>query len=94
MLFHLGDVFRVVSQGENSAMNFRMKCLYPAVHHFRKARDLGNIFDGNSIVAQQRSRAAGGNDLNTQVRQGAGKLDDAFLVRNADQGPLNPAHCW
>ena len=69
MLFHLGDVFGIVSQGENAAVNFRVKRLYSAVHHFRKARDLGNIFDGNSIVAQQRSRAAGGNDLNTQVRQ-------------------------
>src|SRR5262245_4011703 len=94
MLFHLRDVFRVVSQGENSAMNSWVECLYPAVHHFRKPSDFGNILDGNSVLAQQRSRAAGGNDLNTQVRQGPGKLYDAFLIRNADQGSLNPAHWY
>src|SRR5262245_30364788 len=94
MLFQLGDVFRVVSKGENSTMNSRVKRLYPAVHHFRKARDLGNILDGNSVVAQQRSRAATGSDRNTQGGQGPGEFYDAFLVRNADQGSLNPGHCW
>jgi hypothetical protein len=36
------------------------------------------------MVAQQRCRTAGGNDLDTQLRKRPGKFDDAFLVRNAD----------
>ena len=27
-------------------------------------------------------------------RERAGKFDDAFLFRNADEGPFDPAHCW
>ena len=52
VLFHLGDVFGIVSQSKNSAVDFRMKCFYPAIHHLGKAGDLGNVLYGNLIIAQ------------------------------------------
>ncbi len=87
-------MLRIVSESEDGAVNFWMKSFHPAVHHFRKAGELGNVFDGNFIVAQQRSRAAGGNDFDAHLRQSAGEIYNAVLVRNADQGPFDPAHCW
>ena len=67
MLFHLGDMFRVVSQGEDAAVNFRVERLDPAIHHFRKASELGNVLDGYFVVAQQSCRAAGGDELDARV---------------------------
>ena len=92
MLFHLGHMFRIVSKREDAAVHFRVERFYPPIHHLREAGDLGNVPDGNFIVPQQRRRAAGGNDFDIQLRQGSGKLHDALLIGNADQGPLNPAH--
>ena len=43
MLFHLGDVLGIVAQRENAAVDFRMQGFHPAVHHFGKAGELGNI---------------------------------------------------
>ena len=71
-----------------------MESFHPAIHHFRKSGNLRNIFDGNFIIAQQRCRAAGGDEFDAKRRERAGKLDDAVLVRNADQGPFDPAHWW
>ena len=93
MFFHLGDMFRIVPQRQDTAVNFRMEGLDPAIHHFRKAGQLGDVFDRNIIVAQQRRGAAGGNQFDAHGREGAGKLDNALFVGNADEGSFNLAHC-
>jgi hypothetical protein len=45
-------VIGIVSQGEDSAMNLGMKRFEPAIHHFRKAGDIGNVFHRNFVFAQ------------------------------------------
>ena len=93
MFLHLGDMFGVVAQRQDAAVNFRMESLDPAIHHFRKTGELGDVFNGNVAVAQQRSGAAGGNQFDAHGCEGTGKFDNPLLVGNADEGSFNLAHC-
>jgi hypothetical protein len=49
--FSLRYVRRIVAQRQNAAVNFWMKCFDPAVHHLGKAGKLGNVFDGDFVIA-------------------------------------------
>jgi len=92
VLFHFRYVRRIVAQRQNPAVNFWMKCFDSAVHHLGKAGKLGNIFDGDFVIAQQRRRDARGHELDVKFCKNTTKLDDALLVGNTDQGPFDPAH--
>jgi hypothetical protein len=59
VLFHFGDVRRIVAQSENATVDFRMQGFHPAVHHLGKTGELGNILHRDFIVAQKRRGAAG-----------------------------------
>src|ERR1051326_2866561 len=52
MLFHGRDVFRMVTQREQSAVNLRVQRLHAAVHHFGKP---GNVRDVEHRDAASRS---------------------------------------
>ena len=43
VLLHGGDVFRVVTNREQAAMNAWMQCLDAAIHHLGKASDVGDV---------------------------------------------------
>ena len=52
VLFHLGDMFGIISLREDSAVDFRMKRFNTAIHHFGKTGELRNVLHRYLIVAQ------------------------------------------
>ena len=56
----------VAADSEQSTMHFRMQCLHPAIENFRKAGQIGDVFDGNAGVSQNPSRSSGRYDLNLE----------------------------
>ena len=74
VLFHFGDVRRIVAQSQNAAVDFRVQGFHPAVHHFGKTGELGNILYRDFIVAQKRRGAAGRYQLDIQFRRERGKI--------------------
>ncbi len=83
---HCLDMRRVAANGEQAAMHGRMQRLDPAVHHFRKAGDVGYFGDGEAGSGQRHSCAAGRNELDAVVGQRARKLDQAGFVGNGNKG--------
>ena len=74
---------------QDAAVDLGMQGLDPAVHHFRKAGVIGDFDDGDAVFGQQLGGAAGGEDFDAQAGKGAGEIDDAGFVGNADQGAGN-----
>ena len=63
-----------------------MQRLDAALEHFRKIGEAGNVAHRHAFLAQQLSRAAGGDDIDALFLQRAGEGRHAFLVRNGDEG--------
>ena len=74
---------------QQATVNFRMQSLEPAIHHFREASVISDFHHGNTIAAQQFGGAAGGQDFYASFDQGAGEIEDAGLVGNADKGAVD-----
>ncbi len=85
-IFHVGGI---VAQIEQTAMHRRVKRLDPAVHHFRKACQVGNIFHIQAGFFQKFRCAAGGDQFDPL----GGKLLSLFhqsgLVGHGKQGAAN-----
>ena len=64
---HCRDVFGIVSQTKQGAVNLRMQRLDPAIHHFGKAGNVGNITHLDSGVAERFRGAAGADDFNVKA---------------------------
>ncbi len=62
MLRH--DVVVLTAASQNAAMDFRVQGFNAAVHHFRKARVIGDFRYRQASFRQQTSRAARGEELN------------------------------
>ncbi len=87
LLGKLPHVLRVVPVGQNGRMDPRMQRLDPPVQHLREAGDILHQSDGDARVRQVPGRPAGREDLEPEfLVQGPGKIDQAGLVVNADQG--------
>ena len=80
-------MFRMVAQGQQSPVNFRMQRLQPAVHHFRKTGIVRNIRYFEAAIPNLRRRSPGGENFDIKIGQSFGKRGDAGLVGDADQNP-------
>src|SRR3990167_8761382 len=74
---------------EDAAMDFRVQGLDATVHHFREAGVVGDFHSSDAVVLEQLVSAASGEDFHIQGDELAGKLEDAGLVGNTDQGTAN-----
>ncbi len=75
-----------VAHAEQAAVHHRMQGLDPAVHHLRISRlELDDVRDRKPGCGDRRARAAGGDELDAEVAQGARNLDKAGLVEDRDQ---------
>ena len=93
VLAHGLDVFLLVPQAEQRAVDLRVQGLDPAVHHLGKAGDGIDAHDVDSRLRELLGRAPGADDLDPHLRQGVGETDDPGLVRNTDQsGPDCDVH--
>ena len=82
---HGVNVGLVVAQGEQAAVDHRVKRLDAAVHHLREACDLGDIFYIKARVAQGFGAAACGKKLDTACCEGCGQLNEARFVGDGEK---------
>jgi hypothetical protein len=74
---------------QNAAMHLGMQRLDPAIEHFRKAGEFGNVFHDDARIAQQLGCPSGGDKFNAEVRELPREVDEASLVGNAENGTLD-----
>ena len=79
----------VVPQREKTAVDLRMQGFQSSVHHLRKAGVIRHVGDRDPAFPQLRRRSARGEDLHAEGLESLGEFDDPFLVRHADQYPLD-----
>ena len=70
---------------EQSAVDLRMQRLDAAVHDFGKTGDGRHIGDLDAVGAQHLRRAAGREQRDAATRELTRELEQAFLVRDAEQ---------
>ena len=78
-------VLRVVAHRQQARVQLRVQRLDAAVHDLRKAGEVGDRAHLDARVGQLAGGAAGGDDLDPQLRQAAGELDDPRLVGDRQQ---------
>ena len=79
----------VVAQREQPGVELRVQRLDAAAHDLREAREVLDRADLEPALAQRRGGAAGGDELDAQLRQPAGEVDDPRLVRDRQQRALH-----
>ena len=73
-------MFRLAAHVKDAAVNFGMKRLHPAIQHFGKAGEIGDVADLDAGIAQQLGRAAGGDQFDAHFRQPAREFGQSCLV--------------
>lgn len=66
-------------------MNGWMQGFYAPLQHFRDARNLSDLSDGEPRVAQCGGRSAGGDELDVELDEAFGEGDDARFVVHRQQ---------
>ena len=82
---HRGGVIVIVADGEQPAMHLGMQRLDPAVHHFGKAGEIGDVEHGQAGVRQCLARTAGRDQLDSTLGQRSREVHEAGLVGNGKQ---------
>ena len=75
-----------ISTGQDPAVHGRMEGLHSTIHHLGEA---GQIIDGDRLeprLDQSPVGAAGGDDLDSLVREGAGERHQIGLVTDGQEG--------
>ena len=78
-------VLGVAANGEQPAVNARMQGLDAPVHHFRKARQLGDVGDGETGSFQCGRGAARRDQCHAMTGECAGEVDETRFVGNRQQ---------
>jgi hypothetical protein len=74
----------MVSHGQQPPVDLRVQGLEPSVHHLRESRVGGNVGYVDARRLDLRRRPARREDLDAKGLQALCKIDNAFLVRDAD----------
>ena len=82
---HGGFMLGILADGEQAAVHLGVQGFHAAVHHFRKAGEIGDVDDLQAGVGQRFACAAGGDELDAAFRQRACEVDQAGLVGNGNQ---------
>jgi hypothetical protein len=83
-------VVRVAADGEDARVELRMQRLDAAVHDLREAGEVVDRADVQTGVRQLGRGAAGGDDLDAELGETLGEVDDAALVGDREQCPADP----
>jgi hypothetical protein len=67
-------VLRIIADRQDATVDARMQSFDAAVKNLRKAGHFGNIAHRQPRLLQGLARPAGGNQLDTQARQGTGQI--------------------
>ena len=79
---------------EQAAVDLRMQGLDATVHDFREAGHVAHVAHRDTGVAQRFGAAAGGKQLNAGGDEPLAQLDQAGLVRHAEQSAANGSESW
>ena len=82
---HGGFMLGVFADREQAAVHLGMQRLDTAVHHFRKAGEIGYVDDLEAGIGQRLARAAGRDEFDAALGQRACEVDQAGLVGNGNQ---------
>ena len=88
----LGDrrhVIGVAALGEDAGLDAGVHGLDPAAEHLGELGDVGDFGDGDALVAQHAGRAAGRDDLDAHVGQGACELFETGFVEDGDESSFD-----
>ena len=86
VLPHRLRVLAIVADRQQAAMHFWMQRFDPAVHHFGKAGEFGDVGHLQSRCRDRFRGAAGRHQVDTVPGKRAGKIDQAGFVGNGQQG--------
>src|SRR5437763_10666502 len=73
-------------------MHAGMQRLDPAIEHFRKAGEVGDVAHRQARFPQQTRGAAGRNQLDVERTQAMGEIGESGFIGNAEQGALDAGH--
>ena len=79
----------LAAPAEDAAMHLGVQGFHPAVHHFREAGVVGHFAHRDAGFLDGAESAAGGQQLHPPVGEGAGEIDDAGFIGDADQRAFN-----
>ena len=79
---------------EQAAVDLRMQGLDATVHDFREAGHVAHVAHRDTGVAQRFGAAAGREQLNAGGDEPLAQLDQAGLVRHAEQSAANGSESW
>ena len=85
VLFHRMRVALLVAQRQQPAMDHRMKCLHPSVHHLGEAGDLGDVPHLEPRIAHGARRASRRDEFDAPLGEGAGEVLEPGLVGYGEQ---------
>ena len=77
---HRRFVLWILTDGKKTAMNLRMQCFHPTIHHFRKVREISNIAHRQPRLREGLTRAACRNELHAKAYQRLRKFHEASLI--------------
>ena len=79
----------VVAHREKPAMHLGVQRLHAPVHHFGKARQVGDILHRERRRLDRLRGAAGRDKLDARLVEGAGEIGEPGLVGNRNEGAAN-----
>ena len=85
-------VRRHVAAGEDPSVDGRVEGLDPSVEHLGESCHLGDLADGQPGGRERSRRAAGRHELDAQLGEAAGQVDQPGLVGNGEKRPADLAH--
>ncbi len=89
VLLEIRLVALVIAPSEQAAVDARVQRLHAAAEHLGATRQGLDVHHLEPGLAQRARGAAGGHQLDAELGQGAGELDEARLVGNGEQRPLD-----
>ncbi len=87
-----GFVLGIAANVEQAAVDLGMQGLDAAIEHLGKAGQFADVLAPKGRPRAARGGAAGGDQFDAEAGQNAGKVDQAGLVGNAQQGAPNLFH--
>ena len=85
VFLHGLDMFRVVTDSKDAAVDHRMQCLDSAIHHFRETGNFRNRFYRNACICDCLHGSACGNDFHAEFMKSSCEIYNTCLIRYADK---------
>src|SRR5262245_51323399 len=74
-----------VAAGEDASVDERVECLYPSVEHLGEPCHLGDLANVQPGGRERSGRATGRDELDAQVGETTGEIDESSLVGDGDK---------